>query len=82
MENSHHAIKNGLSKCTITPIIGIRKRDGKRFAFKSIGDAAKKINGNKSNIHKVLVGTYKSAYGFCWYYHISSKFLTSLPSAI
>jgi len=49
-------------------------KDGEFIATHlSISHAAKHINASKSNIHKVLISKYKTAYGFKWEYATTNE---------
>ena len=69
-ENSIHAFNMGFYKHKLRKIIGINIKTGIINEFESIEDAAKKINGNRGNIHKCLnkINNRLTAYGYKWEY--------------
>lgn len=83
-ENSHHAFLTGLCNTQMLPIVGTNIIDGTKLYFNSISDAAKFLNGSKSNIHKCLKNQYNRtvAYDYKWEYHISHNLISKIQSPL
>lgn len=64
-ENTHHAIKTGLTNLTVAPKPVMVYKDGKLVGvFRPIRKCAEKLNCDRGNISGVIHGKFKTHHGF------------------
>ena len=69
-ENNNHAARSGLTNRPFKDFAGINIKNGKRYYFDNIQEAAEFVKGDRANIHKCLNKRYNrvAAYGYTWEY--------------